>query len=108
MSQHARSFAKSLLRQIVEILFKFPNSSYIKQLIIDKSLTATKTISHNKTYITLSTPNPICKYRVNTFSSKEPETLDWIDSFNSDDVFWDIGANIGIYSIYAALHCTKD
>jgi len=50
-------------------------------------------------------PNSLVRWRVDTFFTKEPETLEWIDSFddNSDIIFWDIGANIGIYSIYAAL-----
>ncbi len=41
--------------------------------------------------------------RAKTYSSKEPETLDWIDSFTSESkiIFYDIGANIGIYSLYA-------
>ena len=34
---------------------------------------------------------------------KQPETIAWIDSFRPDSVFWDIGANIGIYALYAAL-----
>lgn len=42
-------------------------------------------------------------WRFNTILTKEPDTIEWIDSFGSDDVLWDIGANIGIYSIYAAL-----
>ncbi len=43
------------------------------------------------------------EFRVNTYSSKEPETLDWIDqNFTCDKVFFDIGANIGLYSLYAA------
>lgn len=41
--------------------------------------------------------------RVNSFYTKEPTTLDWIDSFNSDDVLFDIGGNVGMYSIYAAV-----
>ena len=47
-------------------------------------------------------PNDLVNSRVNTFYSKEPETLKWIDSFikNKKIVFWDIGANIGLYSIY--------
>ena len=32
----------------------------------------------------------------------EPGTLSWIESFSSEDVFYDIGANVGIYSLYAA------
>ena len=40
-----------------------------------------------------------------TFSSKEPETLEWINNFDDNEniIFWDIGANIGLYSIYASL-----
>jgi FkbM family methyltransferase len=34
--------------------------------------------------------------------AKEPETIEWIDSFNSSDIFVDIGANVGNYSLYAA------
>ena len=37
-----------------------------------------------------------------TFEVKEPETLKWIKGFDSDDKLLDIGANIGIYSLYAA------
>ena len=44
----------------------------------------------------------ICRYRASSFLYKEPETIKWIDSFNSSDYFLDIGANIGIYSLYAA------
>ena len=34
---------------------------------------------------------------------REPETIEWIDGFATPSVFWDIGANIGSYSLYAAL-----
>lgn len=47
-------------------------------------------------------PNAKCFMRTATVYSKEPETISWIDSFGDDDTLWDVGANIGIYSIYAA------
>ena len=47
-------------------------------------------------------PNWLCQYRADTFSSKEPETLKWIDDYGDDGVLFDIGANIGLYSIYYA------
>jgi len=50
----------------------------------------------------LFTPNQMCKMRADTFSTKEPEILSWIDENGSDGTFWDIGANIGLYSIYYA------
>jgi FkbM family methyltransferase len=41
-------------------------------------------------------------YRVETYATKEPETLDWLDdNLRCGDVFLDVGANIGLYSIYA-------
>jgi FkbM family methyltransferase len=52
-------------------------------------------------------PGRIPIFRVKTLFTKEPETIAWIDTFTESDVFWDIGANIGIYSLYAALKKVK-
>ena len=46
--------------------------------------------------------NRLIKKRMNTFYTKEPKTLEWIDSFEPHDTFVDIGANIGLYTLYAA------
>jgi len=51
----------------------------------------------------LYTPNRLCLLRQETFSSKEPELLEWIEEFGDNGPLFDIGANIGIYSIYYAL-----
>ncbi len=40
--------------------------------------------------------------RAKTFSIKEPDTLDWIDNFKPNSCYFDIGANIGQYSLYPA------
>jgi len=42
------------------------------------------------------------EFRVRTLFTKEPETIRWIETFKPGEVFWDIGANIGCYSLYAA------
>ncbi len=44
-------------------------------------------------------------FRAFTFFGKEPETLAWIDSFADEPVLYDVGANIGIYSLYTADTC---
>ncbi|HVK55316.1 MAG TPA: FkbM family methyltransferase [Burkholderiales bacterium] len=46
-------------------------------------------------------PTNLTLFRANTVFSKEPETISWIDSFADGEVFWDIGANVGTYSVYA-------
>ncbi len=48
--------------------------------------------------------NSLEEYRCDTFFTKEPETVQWIETFiNDHDIFYDIGANIGIYSIYSGI-----
>jgi len=42
-------------------------------------------------------------WRYDTLLEKEPETIEWIDTFEPGDTLWDIGANVGIYSIYAGV-----
>lgn len=42
-------------------------------------------------------------WRGDTFLMKEPETVKWIqDEINDGSVFWDIGSNIGLFSLQAA------
>lgn len=52
--------------------------------------------------ISVFTPNAIAVSRVHSFWFKEPETLEWIQSFQPRERFFDIGANIGLYSLFAA------
>ncbi len=47
--------------------------------------------------------SPPCRWRVDTLFTKEPGTIDWIESFAAGDVFVDVGANIGMYSVYAGV-----
>lgn len=42
------------------------------------------------------------RWRAETFYSEEPETIRWLEGFGSTDIFWDVGANVGLYAIYAA------
>ena len=52
--------------------------------------------------IILYTPNSTSKFRADTFFTKEPEVLDWINRFGGRGDLWDIGANVGLYSIFCA------
>lgn len=76
----------------------------LKELIEEKSYEKIK-IDNNDIFFFC--PNDLISWRIKTFFSKEPETLEWIDNFNNNEnkkiIFWDIGANIGLYSIYAAI-----
>ena len=53
--------------------------------------------------ITVGVSSETERYRADTYADKEPETLDWLDkNLRDGDVLYDIGANIGVYSLYAA------
>tara|TARA_B100000029_G_C17605918_1_gene967381 strand:- start:6317 stop:7159 length:843 start_codon:yes stop_codon:yes gene_type:complete len=86
----------------IGILFKFSAGRFLIDKIINVVLSKKKEVSHNGINLTFHTPNRINFYRIKTFSTKEPETLQWMDGFQKGKVFWDIGANIGLYSCYAA------
>ncbi len=45
----------------------------------------------------------LSEWRVATLFTKEPATIAWLESFKADDVFIDIGANVGMYSLYAGV-----
>ena len=95
---------KLVLRKLLINFFTFLN----KYSVFDKIFSIIKNIDKfklieiegNKKISFLDT-NWITRFRINTFFSKEPETLNWIRNFKSG-TFWDIGANIGLYSIYSS------
>ena len=87
------------------VFYKITKKNFIitlNEFISNDSYKSIKILNKN---ISFFTPNKITEWRINTFFQKEPETLEWIDSFESKNkiIFWDIGGNIGLYSIYAAL-----
>ena len=90
---------------IDSIVFKFFGKSilYYFRDMHENDLYVKKKILSSQ--VSFYVPNKTIKWRVDSFYKKEPETLEWIDNFNENKkiIFWDIGANIGLYSIYAAL-----
>jgi len=41
-------------------------------------------------------------WRAESFFEEEPQTVAWLDKLTAQDVYWDIGANVGLYAVYAA------
>ena len=69
------------------------------QSFIDLSIS--RKINIGKKFIKFYCPNTITSFRAKTFFSKEPETLEWMNSYGGKNkILYDIGANVGLYSIY--------
>ena len=92
--------------KIFSLLFKRSILIWFYDFIQERSYKSIKILNKE---IKFFVPNQLLNYRVNTYFTKEPETLEWINSFEKKDdlIFWDIGANIGLYSIYNSLKNPK-
>ena len=88
------------INNIILNIFKINLISKLKQFVEKKEYYIEIEISEKKTYFYV--PNKLIKWRIETLYSKEPDTLEWINNFKNESIFWDIGANIGLYSIYAS------
>jgi len=59
---------------------------------------------HRYTY---DASSPLLLWRANTLFDKEPETIEWLRGLTFNDVLYDVGANVGMYSVYAGMRCRK-
>tara|TARA_A100001015_G_C14978657_1_gene708446 strand:- start:684 stop:1556 length:873 start_codon:yes stop_codon:yes gene_type:complete len=91
-----------------KVLFKKSFLIWFKDLI-EKDANYLIEVSKKNLKICLFNPSYLTNWLYEDFLTKEPETIQWIDNFDKekDIVFWDIGANLGLYSIYAALNFEK-
>jgi FkbM family methyltransferase len=101
---------KNIIKKIVGKLLKILSRNFIGPYIFREFainiFNQPKIINYQGKKLKFIAPNPLNIYRINTFETKEPDTLEWINSIPLNSIVWDVGANIGLYSVYAAL--TRD
>lgn len=90
------------MRQGLSLLLKFRLGQFLVQEMIASGMGVTQSVRRGATAMRFAVPNALNRYRADTFETKEPETLKWIEAIPTNDVVWDVGANIGLYAIYAA------
>ncbi len=105
-ASRCKRLAKGAITSVSHALVRLGARSAIGRFAIDKVLDAAvhrvETIRHHGLNLVFAVPNTLNSFRVSAFATKEPETLEWIDSLPHGSVLWDIGANVGHYSCYAA------
>jgi FkbM family methyltransferase len=102
MTNTIKRWIASGLRAGVAITAKAPGGRYLLEQVLNRAMNRSESIRHQGTDLTFAVPNSLTRFRVSTFSTKEPETLEWIDGISAASVVWDVGANVGLYSCYAA------
>ena len=86
---------------------KFKFLLHLKEYIESKQYVQKKILDKK---IIFFTPNKATELRVKRIFTKEPGTIEWINNFKTNEeniIFWDIGSNIGLFSIYAAIRHSK-
>lgn len=100
-----------LIRILRNLLILFYNpikfiskvNDFIKRCLVQYILNNKLPIFYkNKKIFMIRNFGAISKMRASSFEIKEPETLRWIQGFKENSSLLDIGANIGIYSLFAA------
>lgn len=97
-----KSLIKSSLRNLIQLVWKTRVGTYCADEVLRLAMMRTQSVRHQGTEFTFAVPNNLNRFRIDTFSNKEPETLEWLDGIPNGSVVWDIGANIGLYTCYAA------
>jgi len=67
-----------------------------------EGLNPTCEVSHEGTQVRYLTPSRHIKWRVDSLFDKEPCTIEWIAGFAPGEILVDVGANVGMYTIWAA------
>ena len=86
---------KRFLRRIVSIFLNILNKW------IHNRSKSVQSPNQGQLNLIFFSPNSITDFRINTFYQKEPELIEWVEKFGGG-TFFDVGANIGLYSIYYA------
>jgi FkbM family methyltransferase len=101
-----KNIVKKLIKNIViffvKFISKFKIGIFILQELNEETNNQTKEIIYKDINLKFHVPNQLNFYRVDSFYYKEPETIEWINNFEENSIFWDIGSNIGLFSCYAA------
>ncbi len=93
-----------LLKVLINIIDRIDHKKSIKiKLIIQQLIDNIFKVKIKNKNFHFYVKNYHCFKRYSTILTKEKGTIEWLDKFSKNDLFWDIGANIGIYTLYASI-----
>ena len=97
---------KKLFKHLIQSAPKILNSTrlgvLVREAIMQGGMETVRRVQSRGVSLRFTAPNQVNRFRLESFATKEPETLDWIDQLPKGCTLWDVGANVGLYSIYAA------
>ena len=98
-------FLRFLSKIIIKILFLNGKNRFSNEFI--QSLNPLDEVIFRKKKFYFRTGHGRLHWRVKTFHNEEPMMLEFLHNITNDDIFVDIGSNVGIYSVPAAYFAKK-
>lgn len=89
-------------KKLVNLFYTFGFGRFFLEKLVENINYKKFSIKYNNQKYLFYTPNRLNLFRAKTFLTKEPETINWIKKFEINSVFWDVGANVGLYSCFAS------
>lgn len=95
---------KKLLAGFQRIGNMLPRDVYIKMAVeVIETLERVIEIDTGKGKIKFHCDSEIARIRAMGALSREPDTIAWINGFSEQDTLLDIGSNVGVFTLYAAV-----
>lgn len=99
----SRSLARGLTGLIRTVTSTMkPRRAASTRALVSEALLQRVTVETEAGALLVECPSARALHDPQGFGQDEPETVDWIMALPADAVLWDIGANIGLYSLLAA------
>jgi FkbM family methyltransferase len=95
---------KFIIQNLVNLIFFISFKKKLKLQLYLKNIIESKYYKKkiNNKIVNFYIDNPHCLKRYSNILTKEKKTISWLNKMKNNDILWDIGANIGIYTLYAA------
>jgi FkbM family methyltransferase len=90
----------SHLLSVIDQRFESERNDYVFKRSGNRVQVVTHPTGAGSIKFKIGATNKVTDFRARSFSSKEPETLKWLEKHCGEKLLFDIGANIGLYSIY--------
>ena len=102
MKQFIKNIIIKTIQKLTTLLSSTKVGGLVNDVIVNNAMNRVQEMEHNGLRMKFTVPNSLNRFRVESFSTKEPETLEWLDRLPEACTLWDVGANVGLYSVYAA------